>query len=221
MHIKYIQGNLLRQTVHSFCSLKKQNQKTPKFYLILKGYLVGMTQPMQSWSHSGNSCHQCACTGLGLSTVNHRSVRGPFGLTPPCWNMSYWWIWGEGQTLSSVLYPWWVHHAPVNGSKLMLHWHPLLNSELQNKTERPEYENGTGQEWMWTGGGREMRRRGWERSKYTMHMYEIVTRTNSVKHSIWFCTWLVLKRQTILVAQWVNCLLYKYENSVFPLHLPT
>lgn len=59
----------------------------------VKCYFVGMTasaipisQQLSAWAY----------TGLGLSTVNHRWVRGPFGPIPLCWNMSYWWILGGG-----------------------------------------------------------------------------------------------------------------------------
>lgn len=149
-----------------------------------------------------------ACTGLGLPAVNHRSVRGPFVLNPPCWNMSYWWILGEGQTVSSAVYSdkltvlqWMVANSCCTGISCYSLGH---KTKLKWVSEKRDWPGGK-MYWRWEGS---------EKVRVSSHVCEIVTGTNLIKHFILFHIWLVFKRWTILVAQWIRCLLYKYENAV-------
>lgn len=129
----------------------------------VKCYFVGMTASaitISQWQQFSAWVY----TGLGLSTVNHRWMRGLFGPIPLCWSMIYWWIlWGRGRHCLQLCTPDELTMLQWISSKLMLYWQPLL-SLVGHKTERHEYEKGTPQEGGWK------REHEGARSQNTLHI---------------------------------------------------
>lgn len=87
----------LRRKKQKQCMSWKVGRRTTKYYLQSITAIEKMIS-QQLWL-----CHW-VYTRLPLPIINHRSETNPWSPIPFCWIIDYWWILGEGQSLSSVVY---------------------------------------------------------------------------------------------------------------------